>query len=210
MLYRFTKRLIDIVGSLVGLVLLSPLFLIVAAAIKLDSKGPVFADIPTRVGKDNKVFKMYKFRSMIKNAHKMLKKDARIYDHYKSSSFKIKTDKDPRITRIGRILRKTSIDEIPQLINILKGEMSLIGPRAFFTEELKEQQSRFPQTRELVKISLTVKPGLTGPWQVSGRSAIDFPDRVRLDAQYVKQQSILTDLGILLKTIPAVFRGEGN
>jgi len=210
MLYRFTKRLIDIVGSLVGLVLLSPLFLIVAAAIKLDSKGPVFADIPTRVGKDNKVFKMYKFRSMIKNAHKLLKKDARIYDHYKSSSFKIKTDKDPRITRIGRILRKTSIDEIPQLINILKGEMSLIGPRAFFTEELEEQQSRFPQTRELVKISLTVKPGLTGPWQVSGRSAIDFPDRVRLDAQYVKQHSILTDLGILLKTIPAVFRGEGN
>jgi lipopolysaccharide/colanic/teichoic acid biosynthesis glycosyltransferase len=202
--------LIDIVGSLIGLVLLSPLFLIIAAAIKIDSSGPVFADIPTRVGKDNKVFKMYKFRSMVKNAHRLLKKDARIYDHYKSNSFKIKTDYDPRITHIGKILRKTSIDEIPQLINILRGEMSLVGPRAFYVEELKEQQGHFPQTRELVKISLIVKPGLTGPWQVSGRSAIDFPDRVRLSAQYVKQQSILTDLGILLKTIPAVFRGEGN
>ncbi|OGY24283.1 MAG: hypothetical protein A2172_00230 [Candidatus Woykebacteria bacterium RBG_13_40_15] len=208
--YPFLKRFVDIVGAVVCLALASPIFLISAIAIKIDSRGPIFADTPARVGKGSKLFKLYKFRSMVKNAHKLLKKDLKIYDHYKKNNFKIKTDSDPRITRVGKILRKTSIDEIPQFINILKGEMSLVGPRAFYVEELAEQQKRFPETRELVKISLTVKPGLSGPWQVSGRSAVDFPDRIKLDAEYAKKKSFLTDMVILIKTIPAVLKGEGN
>ena len=213
MWYFFVKRVIDIALALLGLVLAAPLFLIIVAAIKLDSPGPVFADAPERVGKRGKVFRMYKFRSMIKDAHSLLQSDPnfkKLYEQYKKNSFKISTDKDPRITKVGRFIRKTSLDELPQLLNILKGEMSLIGPRAFHADELKEQQKRFPHTKKWVQALLTIKPGLTGPWQVLGRSAIDFPDRVKLDAEYAEKRSILKDLKILLKTIPAVLKGEGN
>lgn len=213
MLYSFTKRLIDISGALIGLILLIPLFIIVAIAIKLNSPGPVFADTPERVGKEGKVFKMYKFRSMIKDAHTLLRRDPKFkkfFNMYKKKNFKIRTDNDPRITRVGRFIRKTSIDELPQLVNVLRGEMSLVGPRAFHVDELNEQQNRFPKTKNLVKTALVVNPGLTGPWQVSGRSTIDFPERIKLDAYYAKNRSILWDFKFMLKTIPAVFRGEGN
>jgi len=203
----------DFSGALIGLIVTAPLFLIIVIAIKLESDGPIFADIPERVGKEGKIFRMFKFRSMIKEAHNLLRSDPKfkkIYKQYKKNSFKVKTDTDPRITEVGRFLRKTSLDELPQLINVLKGEMSLVGPRAFHTDELTEQQKRFPETKTLVNKLLTVKPGLTGPWQVSGRSAIDFPERVKLDAGYAESESFLLDFKILLKTIPAVFKGEGN
>lgn len=213
MWYFFVKRVADIKLALLGLVLAAPIFLLIAVAIKLSSPGPVFADTPERVGKDGKVFKMYKFRSMIKGAHRLLcsnPKFKKYYARYRENGFKIRTDEDPRITTVGRFIRKTSLDELPQLLNILKGEMSLIGPRAFHTDELAEQTKQFPKTKKFVDMLLKIKPGLTGPWQVSGRSAIPFPERVKLDAEYVQQRSIITDFKILLKTIPAVFKGEGN
>jgi len=213
MLNLFLKRMVDILGSLLGIIVFFPIFVMVAIAIKLESPGPIFADMPSRVGREGKIFRMYKFRSMIKNAHEVLRTDKRFkkfYEEYKKNNFKIETDKDPRITKVGRFIRKTSLDELPQLINILKGEMSMVGPRAFHSDELKEQQNRYPNTRKLVKTLLGVRPGLTGLWQISGRSAIDFPKRVELDAEYARKRSIFRDLKILITTIPAVFRGEGN
>lgn len=213
MWYFFFKRVIDIFGSVVGLILLSPLLILVVILIKIGSTGPIFAESQERVGRNGNIFRMYKFRSMIKNAYEVLRNDPRLkklYEQYKKNSFKIKTEEDPRITKVGRFIRTTSIDELPQLINVLKGEMSLVGPRAFHIDELKEQQKRFPQTRGYVQDTITVKPGITGPWQISGRSSLDFPERVKLDAQYAKNKSILYDSKILLKTIPAVLRGEGG
>ena len=211
--YFLVKRFLDVVGASVGLILFSPIFLLVALFIKLNSRGPMFADIPSRVGAGGKTFKMYKFRSMIVNAHDVLRKDPKykqLYEQYKKSNFKVSTDQDPRITKVGRFIRKTSLDELPQFINILKGDMSLVGPRAFHGDELEEQQQRYPETRKLVVELLGVKPGLTGPWQVSGRSSVDFPERVKLDAGYAKSNSVINDIKIILKTIPAVLKGEGN
>ncbi|KKR81421.1 MAG: Undecaprenyl-phosphate galactose phosphotransferase [Candidatus Daviesbacteria bacterium GW2011_GWA1_41_61] len=210
--YETFKRLIDIVGSLVGIIILSPLMLIMAFLIKLDSKGPILADIPKRVGKDGKLFKMYKFRSMIVGAHELLHKDPQfkeLLEKYQHNSYKLDRDEDPRITRAGKFIRKTSIDELPQFFNVLKGEMSLVGPRAYNPFELEEQQEKYPSTKRFVKIILSAKPGLTGLWQVSGRSEINFDKRVELDAKYVQRRSILYDLWLILNTIPAVLLGKG-
>lgn len=207
MLYDFGKRFLDILGSLLGIVILSPLFLIVAIAIKLDSEGPILADTPDRVGKNGKLFRMYKFRSMVQNAQEILEKNPKLLDEYKKNSYKIFND--PRITNIGKWLRRFSIDEFPQFFNILKGEMSLVGPRAYYPFELEEQQKKYPTSRKFVKIILSGKPGVTGLWQVSGRSEINFEKRVEIDAQYVKKRSLLYDLWIMLKTIPAVISGRG-
>jgi lipopolysaccharide/colanic/teichoic acid biosynthesis glycosyltransferase len=207
------KRVVDFTLSLVGIIFLSPLFLVIAIVIKLNSPGPIFTDAPERVGKNGKVFKMYKFRSMIKDAHLLLRQDPKFkkfYEEYKNSNFKIPTMEDPRITRVGRFIRKTSLDELPQLLNILKGEMSLVGPRSFHVDELEMQQKRFPKSKKHVEAALKVKPGLTGSWQVSGRSAIDFSERIKIDAEYAKNKSFFYDLKILLKTVPAVIKGEGN
>lgn len=209
-MYKFLKRLFDIFGSIAGLILLSPAFLLVAVAIKLDSKGPVLADTPMRVGKRGKLFKMYKFRSMIANAHEILRTDPRFrkfYEEYKQSNYKL--SKDPRITKVGKFIRKFSLDELPQFLNVLRGEMSLVGPRAYYPDELTEQQKNYPESKEFVKIILSGKPGVTGLWQVTGRSEIDFEQRVKMDAKYVKKKSILYDFWILLKTIPAVISGKG-
>lgn len=203
----------DVVFATAGLILTAPIFLFISVLIKFDSSGPVFADTPERVGKNGEIFKMYKFRSMIKDAHTLLRTDQRFkefYQRYKKNNFKIRTDEDPRITRVGRFIRKTSIDELPQLINIIKGDMSLVGPRAFHVDELREQERVFPKTKKNVQAAHTVKPGLTGPWQVSGRSSVDFPERIKLDAKYAKRRSIIYDFKTMLQTIPAVFRGEGN
>ncbi|OGY26343.1 MAG: hypothetical protein A2Z42_03385 [Candidatus Woykebacteria bacterium RBG_19FT_COMBO_43_10] len=213
MWYPLTKRAMDVVFATAGLILTAPIFLFISVLIKFDSSGPVFADTPERVGKNGEIFKMYKFRSMIKDAHTLLRTDQRFkefYQRYKKNNFKIRTDEDPRITRVGRFIRKTSIDELPQLINIIKGDMSLVGPRAFHVDELREQQRVFPKTKKNVQAARTVKPGLTGPWQISGRSSIDFPERIKLDAEYAKRRSISYDFKTMLQTIPAVFRGEGN
>lgn len=207
MLYNFSKRLIDIAGSVIGIAIFFPLMLAVAAWIKLDSKGPVLADTPLRVGKDGSLFKMYKFRSMIMGAHDMLQKNSELLRQYKRNSYKIFND--PRVTKAGKIIRKVSIDELPQLINIFKGEMSIVGPRAYYPFELEEQQKKYPRSRKFVKIILQAKPGLTGVWQISGRSEINFDRRVEMDADYVSRKSVLYDLCIILKTFPAVLTGKG-
>jgi len=210
MFYDFAKRTIDIVGSLVGMSILCLIFPIVAIAIKRSSPGPVFADVPKRSGKDGKSFKMYKFRSMIKDAHLLLQSDPKfkkLYEEYKKNSYKL--SHDPRVTPLGHFIRKTSIDELPQFINVLKGEMSLVGPRAYYPDELINQQKAFPETKKYVKTLLTAKPGLTGPWQVSGRSDISFEKRVKLDADYAKKRSILYDLKIIILTVPALLSQKG-
>ncbi len=209
MIYDFSKRLLDMLGSILGLLILSPLFLLIAIAIKIDSSGPVFADIPQRVGRKGKLFRMYKFRSMVVGAQEILNNNPDLLKKYKLHSYKLPIDEDPRITGMGKFIRKTSIDELPQLINILKGEMSLVGPRAYYPFELEEQQIKHPHSRKYVKIILSGKPGLTGLWQVSGRSEINFDQRVKMDASYIQRRSILYDFLILLRTIPAVASGRG-
>jgi lipopolysaccharide/colanic/teichoic acid biosynthesis glycosyltransferase len=183
-----------------------------AIAIKVNSRGPVIADIPKRVGKNGRLFRMYKFRSMVVGAHDLLHKDPRYKDlliKYNQNSYKLSIDEDPRITWVGRIIRKTSIDELPQLFNIFNGEMSLVGPRAYYPFELEEQQKKYPGSQQYVRVILSSKPGLTGLWQISGRNEINFDKRVKMDASYIERQSIFFDLSILLRTIPAVILGKG-
>lgn len=207
MIYDFSKRLLDIVGSTVAIIVLSPLFLIVAIAIKLDSIGPVLADTPNRVGRNGKLFRMYKFRSMVQNAQEVLAANPKLMEEYKKNSYKIFDD--PRITKVGKLIRRFSLDEFPQFFNILKGEMSMVGPRAYYPFELDEQQVKYPKSRKFVKIILSGKPGVTGVWQVSGRSNINFDKRVEMDAWYVKKRSLIYDFWIMLKTIPAILSGRG-
>jgi len=210
MYYDFVKRIIDIVGSVTVGIIFLPICLVTALAIKMDTKGPVFADTPQRVGKNGRLFKLYKFRSMIMNAHKMLRKDpkmARLYQQYRLNSYKLMYD--PRVTSVGHIIRKHSIDEIPQLLNVLKGDMSLVGPRPYYQDELKEQQKKYPHTKKLVKVVLSAKPGVTGFWQVSGRSEVNFDKRIQMDADYVTKRSLLFDILILLKSPWAMISGKG-
>lgn len=206
MYYEFIKRLIDLIGSIVGLVLASPICLIAYLLIKLDSPGPVVFS-QERISKGGKTFKLYKFRSMIDDAENILYADPKLLKEYESNSYKIKND--PRLTRIGKFLRKSSIDEIPQLWNVLTGDMSLVGPRAYRPVELANQQEVYPETKKYVSTLLKVKPGVTGPWQVAGRSKINFEQRVRMDAEYASRMSLTYDFLILLKTIPAVLSAEG-
>lgn len=210
MFYDITKRFIDIVGAVVLIIVFSPVLIIFPILIKLDSSGPVFADIPHRVGRYKKLFRMYKFRSMIANAHDLLKTDPkfrRLYEQYKKNSYKLK--EDPRITKVGMVLRRFSLDELPQVFNILKGEMSLVGPRAYYPDELEQQQKVYPETKKYVKEILEAKPGITGYWQVMGRSEINFDKRVRMDTKYVRKKSILQDIIIILKTPWAMISGKG-
>jgi len=208
--YAFIKRCIDIVGSFFLILIFSPFCLVAAIAILLDSPGPVLADTPQRVGKDGKLFKLFKFRSMIVNAHEKLRRDprlAKLYGEYKRNSYKLRSD--PRVTQVGKFIRKHSIDEIPQLLNVLSGEMSLVGPRPYYPDELVEQQRKYPHTKDLVKIVLSAKPGITGHWQVSGRSEVNFDKRIKMDADYVKKRSLFMDMTILLKSPWAMISGKG-
>jgi len=208
--YEFIKRVMDILFSLTLLIIFSPIMFVIALAIKMDSKGPVLADTPERVGKAGKLFKMYKFRSMVENAHAILRQNPKfsdLYHEYKKGSYKLKDD--PRITRVGHFIRKHSLDEVPQLFNILLGDMSLVGPRAYYPDELTDQQKEYPKTRNWVKIVLSIKPGLTGYWQVSGRSEINFDKRIAMDATYVRKRSVIYDLWIILKTPWAMISGKG-
>ncbi|TMI77466.1 MAG: sugar transferase [Bacteroidetes bacterium] len=183
--YETVKRFMDIIFSLMLLIFFFPVIIGVAIAIKINSAGPILADTPQRVGKNGKLFKMYKFRSMIQNAHEMLRENPQfeqLYEAYKKGSYKLKND--PRVTQVGRFIRKYSFDEVPQLINVFKGDMSLVGPRAYYPDELRNQQKKYPHTQDSVKIVLSVKPGITGYWQVSGRSEINFDKRIEMDARY--------------------------
>ncbi|WP_294344281.1 sugar transferase, partial [uncultured Clostridium sp.] len=188
-IYLFSKRAIDIVGSIVGLVLLSPILLIVAIAIKLESKGSIIFS-QKRIGLKGKEFKMYKLRSMVEDAEK-LKKDLMKSNEMSGPMFKMKDD--PRVTRVGKFIRKTSIDELPQLVNVLKGDMSLVGPRPSLPKEVKK-------FKPWMKKRLEVKPGLTCFWQVSGRNNIDFEDWMKLDIKYVEERSFLVDIKLIFKT----------
>ncbi len=196
------KRIIDIVLSLTALIILSPLFLIISILIKLDSPGPVFFS-QNRIGLNGNLFKAYKFRSMVINAEeillKWLEENPEIRDEY-LKNHKLKSD--PRITRVGKFLRKTSLDELPQLLNVLKGEMSLVGPRPYLEREINE-------CGLYVKYLWRVPPGITGLWQISGRSDVDFEGRLKMDMQYIMNWSIWLDINILFKTIPAVLKRNG-
>lgn len=208
--YEFTKRLMDIFFSTILIVLFSPIIVLVAIAIRLDSKGPILADTPERVGKGGKLFKMYKFRSMVENAHEILRENpkfAKLLEQYKKGSYKLPND--PRITRVGKFIRKYSLDEVPQFFNILKGDMSLVGPRAYYPDELRDQQKSYPHTQDAVKVVLSIKPGLTGAWQVNGRSEVNFDKRIEMDAYYVKKRSILHDLLIVAQTPWAMISAKG-
>jgi exopolysaccharide production protein ExoY len=210
MYYETTKRIIDLIGAVILLIIFSPVILVSGIMIKITSSGPLFADTPKRVGKNGKLFHPLKFRSMICNAHNLLRKDPkykRWYEMYKKSSYKLFDD--PRVTKIGKIIRKYSIDEIPQFINVLSGEMSIVGPRPYYPDEIAEQTDKYPQTKELVKEVLRVKPGITGYWQVSGRSEVNFDKRIEMDAFYARKKSILFDILILLKTPWAMISGKG-
>lgn len=192
--YKFIKRTIDIIGSLFGLIILSPILLIVMVAIKIESRGPVvFAQ--ERVGYKGKRFKMYKFRSMVENAEE-LKEKLKDQNEMNGPMFKMKND--PRVTRVGRIIRKTSIDEIPQFVNVLKGDMSLVGPRPSLVKEVEEFD-------DWMLRRLDVKPGLTCYWQVSGRNDINFEEWMKLDIKYIEEQSILVDIKLILKTVLVLF-----
>lgn len=194
---RIVKRVFDFILSLIALIVLSPFLLMTALIIKLDSFGPVFFK-QKRVAK-NGTFSCYKFRSMVDNAEE-LKKKLQNLNERKGPLFKIKND--PRITRVGRFIRKTRIDEFPQLINVLKGEMSLVGPRPHLPTEVKHYKKHQRKV-------LFIKPGITGMAQVSGASDLDFEDEVRLDAYYIENWSLFLDFIILIKTIGVVFRGQG-
>ena len=197
--YSTTKRLIDIVGSLCGIILLSPLFLIVAILIKLeDPKGKVFF-AQERNGKYPKTFKMYKFRSMVHNAEDLLKD---LMDRNEQTGPVFKINDDPRITKVGKFIRKTSIDELPQLFNVLKGDMSLVGPRPAIPREV-EQYNSYQMQR------LAVKPGLTCIWQVSGRNNIGFDEWVEMDIEYIKTRNLWLDIKLIFKTVGVLF-GDDN
>lgn len=209
-MYELTKRVMDISLAVILSLIFLPVYMITAIAIKLDSKGPILADTPERVGKNGGRFKMYKFRSMVENAHEMLRFDPQfvnLYRKYKRGNYKLRHD--PRVTRIGRFIRKHSIDEIPQLLNVFKGDMSIVGPRAYYPDEIRDQQEKYPHTKDLVKVVLSVRPGITGAWQVSGRSEVNFDKRIKIDADYVRRKNIFYDMIILVKTPWAMISGKG-
>lgn len=209
-MYELIKRTMDLFFAIILGIVFLPVCIGTVIVILLDSKGPIFADTPERIGRGGKRFKMYKFRSMIQNAHELLRDDpkfAKLYQKYKRGSYKLR--EDPRVTMVGRFIRKHSIDEVPQLLNVLRGEMSIVGPRAYYPDELREQQEKYPHTKDLVKVVLSVKPGITGAWQVSGRSEVNFDKRIQIDAEYVRRKSILYDIIIVLKTPWAMISGKG-
>ena len=198
-IYLFFKRAMDIIGSLCGIILLSPLLIIVALAIKIeDPRGSIFFS-QQRCGKDNKLFPMYKFRSMVSNAEELLEE---LMEHNEMDGPVFKIKEDPRITKIGKFIRKTSVDELPQLFNILKGDMSIVGPRPAIPHEVAEYNDYQRQ-------KLLVKPGLTCIWQVSGRNSIGFDEWVDMDLEYITTRNLWMDIKLIFKTVGVLF-GDDN
>lgn len=195
--YFIFKRIIDIFGSMFGIIILSPIMIIVAILIKLESKGSVIFS-QDRVGKNGKLFKMYKFRSMVQNAEELLDK---LKDKNEMSGPMFKMKDDPRITKIGKFIRKTSMDELPQLFNILKGEMSLVGPRPNLPREVSKYT-------DYQKQKLLAKPGLTCYWQVMGRNSIDFEEWIQLDIKYIEDRSLWLDIKLIFRTFFVLFGDE--
>lgn len=215
MSYEVSKRIIDIIGSIFLLILFSPVMIVTSLIIKLTSRGPILVEKTNqhmkRLGKNGKLFRLYKFRSMMYQADILERTDPRFKSVYleKRSSGSYKPKNDPRITPIGKFIRKHSIDEMPQFFNVLKGEMSIVGPRAYLPDELVEQQKKYPGMEKFVDQMLKVKPGITGYWQVTGRSDVNFDKRIQMDAYYAKKKSLLFDILIILKTPWAMVSGQG-
>ena len=197
--YMSVKRVFDLVISTIGLIVLSPIFLILAIIVKLDSKGPVFF-AHTRYGKNGKKFKMYKFRTMYENAQDMINDFTP--EQMKEWKENFKLQDDPRITKVGKFLRKTSLDELPQIVNIMKGDLSIIGPRPVIEEELK----KYGENKEKF---LSVTPGLTGYWQANGRSSTTYEQRMEMELYYIDHISPKLDFKIFFKTIESVIKKEG-
>ena len=197
--YRFFKRLFDVVMSVLAIIVLSPVYLVIAILIKCDSRGPVFYK-HHRLGKNGKPFGMYKFRSMVVDADKKLGELPDEMQEEYEENYKISDD--PRVTKIGRFLRKTSLDEIPQFINVIKGEISLVGPRPIVERELE----KYGDNKEKF---LSVIPGITGNWQANGRSDVTYKERMELELYYVDNASFWLDIAILFKTVFAVFKRDG-
>ncbi len=200
--------------SIFLIILFSPIMLLTSLVIAITSPGPILVEKSNshmrRIGKNGKIFRLYKFRSMFVHADSSLKNDPhfkKLYSEYKESSFKL--HKDPRVTKFGKFIRKYSIDEMPQLFNVIAGDMSLVGPRPYHADEIEEQQKRYPGTERFVKETQTVKPGITGYWQVSGRSNVNFDRRIRMDAEYARKKSIWMDILIIFKTPIAMISGVG-
>ena len=196
---KYIKKIIDKLISTVSLVILSPVFLIIAICIKLESKGPVFF-IHKRIGKNGKKIGMYKFRTMVPNAEELIKKFTP--EQMKEFKENFKLENDPRITKVGKILRKTSLDELPQLINILKGELSIIGPRPVIGEELE----KYGENKEKF---LSVTPGLTGYWAANGRSNTSYDERMKMELYYIDNMTWKMDIKVFFKTIISVLKKEG-
>lgn len=198
-IYEFFKRIFDIISSLVAIIVLGPILIIIAILIKRDSKGPAFF-AHKRLGKNGEIIKVYKCRTMVQNAEELLKKLTPEQKEEFAKNFKL--ENDPRITKLGNFLRKSSLDELPQLINILKGDMSVVGPRPIVEKEL-EMYGKYASKL------LSVKPGLTGNWQANGRSDTTYEERVQLDMEYIDNRSFGMDILIILKTALMVIKGTG-
>ncbi len=196
--YKLIKRLMDVLLSAAALLVLSPVFLITAVVIKCEDRGPVFF-VQQRAGKDMKPFSIYKFRSMYVNADEKM---AEMMKHNEQTGHAFKIKDDPRITRTGKVIRRFSIDELPQLINIIKGDMSIVGPRPILTFQMEECS---PYERQ----RLVVRPGLTCYWQIGGRADVTWEEWVELDLDYIEDMGLWTDLKMIAKTVPVVFSGDG-
>lgn len=199
--YKYIKRFLDIVGSLLALIVFSPIFLILSLIIKSQDGGSAFF-AQERIGKGGKPFMMYKFRSMRMDAERILKSDPDLYAKYVANDYKLLADEDPRITPIGRWMRRTSVDELPQFVNILKGDMSIIGPRPVVEKELEEYCDRKDKF-------LSVRPGAMGLWQATGRSNISYPERCDVELKYIDNISFGYDVKIFFQTIFSIFKKEG-
>ena len=197
--YLYVKRALDIIISLIGLILLSPVFIIISLAIKLESKGPVFFFFFC-IGKNGKTIKIYKFRSMVQNAEDLIKNFTP--EQMKEYKENYKLTNDPRITKVGNFLRKTSLDELPQLVNIIKGDLSIIGPRPVVAEELKKYE-------ENIDKFLSVTPGLTGYWAANGRSNTSYEERMKMELYYIDNMSFMMDIKVFFKTIVSVLKKDG-
>ncbi|MEO0074947.1 MAG: exopolysaccharide biosynthesis polyprenyl glycosylphosphotransferase, partial [candidate division WOR-3 bacterium] len=199
---RISKRVFDLLIAFLMILICIPLFIIISILIKLSSSGPIF-HIQQRVGKDNKLFRCYKFRTMYLDAQRRLEKLFEQNPHTKVEWERyLKITNDPRVTKIGKFLRRSSLDELPQLFNVIKGEMSLVGPRPYLPNEVENR-------RKEISLITKVRPGITGLWQVSGRSQLTFEERMRLDEYYVKNWTIWLDAVIMIKTIKVLFNSQG-
>lgn len=200
--YTQQKRVLDILVAFVLCMVFLPVWVIVPILIYFDSGLPIIYK-HRRIGKNRKPFYLFKFRSMVQDADDILHKhDKKLLKMFKDGDWKIKND--PRITRLGKVLRSLTIDEFPQLYNVLKGDMSMVGPRAYLEKELADQTKKYPSTKAYVDDILSVKPGITGPWQTSGRNDIPFKKRSKMDADYARKKSIWEDIRILAKTPKAM------